>query len=175
MLRHLRITLVKSCVAAAILTTLLAGSASTVLAAPSTSHTPTRPQIYPCQFVHYVDKKGGSGTIYDPVSGGGYTVTLYASFGYDNYFSGEYCWTRTHAVIQESGNVYGGTMYMYLSNCTSQVDSVGRSFAGGGGTQNVYGNTVGAGCAIATGYMVASNGYRVPSGSSSINSGRELS
>lgn len=133
------------------------------------------PKIYQCQFVSYVDKKGGQGTVYDPVSGSGYTLTVYASFAYDNYFGGEYCWTRSHAVIYKSGNEYGGTLYMQLSNCTSQVDSVQLSFPGGQGTVNLYGHNVGAGCAVATAYLVASNGFRLPSGYASSNSGRELS
>lgn len=94
---------------------------------------------------------------------------------YDANFGHGLCFTRSKAQISESGNLYGGTLYLYLSNCTSTIDTVTPSVPGGGGTYTFYGTKSQAGCGRVTANFKASNGYWLPGQFSYADSDRQLS
>lgn len=162
----------KVCIAFVVMLALVGGTLPVAHAAPAQSRSSggIQPNSFTCQFTSgEIDKYTTSSS--DPVSGNGYTLTVKVEFGYD---SGNLCWTRSVGIIQEVGNLFNGTLTLNLSNCTSQVDSVQIPFQGGGGTFTYYGNKSSAGCAETTGFLVASNGYRLPSGFGFADSGRQL-
>jgi hypothetical protein len=162
----------KVCITIAMMLSLVVGTLPIAHAAPAqgSSSGGVQPKGFTCQFTSAEIDKYATSSL-DPVSGNGYTLTVKAEFGYD---SGNLCWTRSVGIIQEVGNLFNGTLTLNLSNCTSQVDSVQIPFQGGGGTFTYYGNKSSAGCAETTGFLVASNGYRLPSGFGSADSGRQL-
>lgn len=135
---------------------------------------PDAPNVTECQIFNNVDKYTSQSGV-DPVTAQGYTLTVYVRFQYDAFFTHGLCWTESKAVLVENGNLFGGTLYMTLNNCSSDVDTVSPGVQGGGGTSTFYGNQVYAGCADARANFQASNGYWLPGQYSYVDSGRQLS
>lgn len=141
--------------AIALASLLLLSSAGTSAFAASRSGNGT-PYVTECTRFITTDKGGQS------VNGGNYTLTVWVEFLYDAYFSHGLCYTRSKATIAESGNLYAGTLHLYLSNCSGNVDTVAPSVPGGGGSYTYYGSEVYAGCGETTANFKADNGYWLP-------------
>lgn len=171
----MRTIVVKISVALALVLTLFVGSVGAIYAAPSSGGQPPKatPNVAPCtQFIN-TDKKASSSS--DPVAGNGYTLTVWVEFRYDAFYNHDLCYTRSKATISENGNLYDGTLYLYLSNCSGNIDTVTPHVNGGGGNFTFYGNLKYAGCGQVTANFKASNGYWLPGQYSYADSGRQLS
>jgi hypothetical protein len=165
----MRRTIVKFGVTTAFLLTLLAaGLGATVHAAPPSSG-PT-PNVPVCTNFIYVDKPT-SGVA---ASNGGYTLKVYVQFLYDGT-TRELCFARSKAIIDKgTNNLVGGTLTLRFYNCSTLVDSLTPSVPDGPGAVTYYGNKVGASCGDTTASFRAKNGYLVPSGGGSLDSGNRL-